>query len=65
MVLLTPELKQAITSSANRLKQNYLHCCKNPQLAQLIDSAVQIKFEDVNAAAEHRQMMDTHRPDLS
>ena len=65
VVELTTELKRAIVAEAEGLKENYLECCKDPQLAQLIDNAVKIKLEDVNAAAEHRQMMDTHRPDLS
>ena len=65
LVILTPELKHMITGEADTRKQQYLDCCKNPRLAQLIDHAVKIKFKDVNAAAEHRQMMDTHRPTAS
>ena len=44
VVELTPELKQAIAAEAEALKQNYLKCCKYPELAQLIDNAVKIKL---------------------
>ena len=44
LVPLTPKLKQAIIAEAKELKVNYMKCCKNPELAQMIDTAVRIKL---------------------
>ena len=44
LVLLTPELKEAIVAEAKEIKATYIKACKYPELAQFIDNSVQIKL---------------------